>query len=62
MDYARGIASAIAKFSVLVFTTWQIITSQTGSSTQHSRSNLFRQYFTDIIREVDGRKFKISEM
>ena len=62
MGYVRGIP--ITEISVLVFTTWLIMKFQTGSSTQLSRSNLFRPYFTekDIIREVNGRKFESIEM
>ena len=53
----------IARISVLLFTSWQIVKSYTGSSIKLSRSNLFCRYFIekDIIKGVNGRKFERSD-
>ena len=54
---------AIARISLFLFTSWEIIKLYTGGSIKLSRNNLFRQYFIEknIIREAIGRKFERSD-
>ena len=54
---------AIARISVLLFASWSIIKSNSGSLLKLSRSNLFFLYFTekDIHRGANEKKFKGSD-